>query len=340
MEKSTMRIDVAAPDAWGRLSERYRAHLPEALQHPGLAVLVFKGVGHAVTEVTKSLAQLYAHKKTIAIITHTDPSFESVAVAFSQDEFQVKLITPEQAKEAATWIPLLDELLFVLASEDDPITGKLTDLEALNQAITGKRVFKILVSHEVHNWKTVSRPEPFGIKILSLGSDRALLIGGERCKIQPQFAPNLYWVSESDAEIKNHLATLNASLDEASAKTRVEKFEANLPHGFKTYFKAGANRVFDRAVFFHPEFDGLAVIEELSGTLQTQVAPIGQESALETTSACRWQSPRFQDWLIARGETDESTRGLVIASQDLIEKGLATHLETAARKIERLQNGT
>lgn len=334
-----MRIDVAAPDAWGRLSERYRASLPESFQDPGLNILVFNGVGHAVTEITKSLAQLYAHKKTIAIISHVDPAFESVAVAFSQDEFQVKVITPEQAEDPATWAPLMDELLFVLASEDDPITGRITNLDGLNEATKGKRVFKIIVSHEAHNWKPLQRPEPFGVKILSLSSNRALLIAGERCRVQPQFAPNLNWGNESDSEIQNLTAILKNPKSESEAKSKVQSFEAKLPSGFKAYFAPTEARLYDRTVFHHEDYDGLAVIDELSSTLRTQIQPVGQNSELETTSACRWESPRFQDWLLARGETESTIRGLVIASKDLIDQGLATHLETAAAKIHRIQTG-
>lgn len=116
-------------------------------------------------------------------------------------------------------------------------------------------------------------------------------------------------------------------------------FESSLPSGFVPYFKAGDARLFDRTVFYHADYDGSAIIDELSLTMQIPVGRPGEHSAFESTSACRWESPRFQDWLIARGETDDSTRGLVIVSSELIAKGLKTHLETAAAKVNRLQNG-
>ena len=45
-----MRVDVPQPDAWGRLSDQYRAALAEtfpSLKDPGLNVQVYAGVGHA-----------------------------------------------------------------------------------------------------------------------------------------------------------------------------------------------------------------------------------------------------------------------------------------------------
>lgn len=333
-----MRIDVAPPDAWGKLSESYRSALPQPLQDPNLNVSIFTSVAHAVTEVTRGLAQLYAHKKTIAIISQVDPSFEPIAVQFSQDEFQVKLITPEQAKDAATWTALADELLFVLASEDDPITGRLTDLTALNDSLKTKRVFRLLVSHEAHNWKQATRPEPFAVKIFSLSANRALMIAGERCKIQPQVSPALSW-SQSDSEIADEVKTFTTPQTEADSKARIEKFESQLPQGFKAYFAPTEARLYDRSVIQTPNFDGSSIIDELSLTLQTPIMPIGTESPLETTSACRWESPRFQDWLMARGETEATVRGLIVIDESLVTDALKTHLETAAAKVDRLQKG-
>ncbi len=344
-----MRIDVAPPDAWGKLSETYRANLSQALQDPNLNVSVFTSVAHAITEITRGLAQLYAHKKTIAIVSSVDPAFEPIAVAFSQDEFQVKMITPEQAKDSSMWTALADELLFVLASEDDPITGKITDLSALNETLKTKRVFRLLVSHEAHNWKPVTRPEPFAVKILSLSETRALMIAGERCKIQPQVSPALSWApsagtqlesnSNSATQIASELQNLREPLSETDSKERIQKFERTLPQGFAAYFKDDASRLFDRSVIVSANFDGTAVIEELSTTLQVPLTTIGKEGQLETTSACRWESPRFQDWLLARGETETSIRGLVVIDEALVNDALKTHLETAAAKIDRLQKG-
>ena len=342
-----MRIDVAPPDAWGKLSETYRANLPQTLQDPNLNVSVFTSVAHAITEITRGLAQLYAHKKTIAIISDVDPAFESIAVAFSQDEFQVKMITPEQAKDSKLWTSLADELLFVLASEDDPITGKITDIAALNETLKTKRVFRLLVSHEAHNWKPLTRPEPFAVKILSLSETRALMIAGERCKIQPQVSPALSWASTAGTQLESNSATQIASelqnlrepLSETDSKERIQTFEKTLPQGFAAYFKDDASRLFDRSVIVSANFDGTAVIEELSATLRVPLATIGKESQLETTSACRWESPRFQDWLLARGETETSIRGLVVIDEALVNDALKTHLETAAAKIDRLQKG-
>ncbi len=329
-----MRIDVPRPDAWGRLSEQYRAAL--SLKEPALNIQIYAGVGHAVNEVTKAFSKLFTHKKTIAVISGVDPTFNTVAVAFSEDGYVVKNITPDAAAKAETWAPLIEELLFVLICDDDPITGRKYAFDST--VFTGKRVFRIHVSHESYKWEVASRPDPFEAQIWSLAPDRALLVAGERSKIEPQLAPTLFWRTETDDAIGTSL-TPHSDEKLKSNISSITKFEANLPAGFRAYFKADEPRLFDRVVIYHPDFDGSAVIDELASTLQISVARPGETSALESTSACRWESPRFNDWLISRGETDATTRGLVILSADSIEKGLQAHLETAAAKLTRLQNG-
>jgi hypothetical protein len=319
------------PDAWGRLSEQYRAALP--LKEPALNIQIYAGVGHAVSEITKSLAKLYTHKKTIAVIDGVDPTFNRVSVAFSEEGFVVKNMSVTEANAPETWAPLMDDLLFVLISDDDPITGRLYPFEA--GPFNGKRIFRIHVSHEAHRQSTLKRPDPFVVNILSLTTDRALMVAGERVKIEPQFAPSLHWLPETNEAIAKKLGTR----ENAMAATEVGEFEATLPAGFRAYFSRTESRLFDRTVIYHPDFDGSAVIDELSQTLQVSLARPGESSLLETTSACRWESPRFNDWLLARGETEATTRGLIVISSSLIKNNLRAHLETAAAKITRLQNG-
>lgn len=333
-----MRVDVPRPDAWGRISETYRAGLgrcADALKDPALNVQIYAGVGHAVGEISKALAKLFTHKKTIAIVQGTDPAFTPVAMQFSEEGYVVKTISPDDAVKPETWAPLMDELLFVLTCDDDPVTGRLYPFDAVG--FGSKRVFRIHVKHESHRWAPMERPTPFVVQIWSLAPDRALIIAGERCRIEPQLAPQFHWAQESAADIDARFATVpteQAKAREASVKA----FEAALPAGFKAYFKPDEPRLFDRTVIYHEDYDGSAVIDELASTMQLKLAPPGERSPLESTSACRWESPRFYDWLLARGETDATARGLVIVSSDLIERGLATHLATAAAKLARLQN--
>src|SRR5882757_4783254 len=109
-----MRIDVPMPDAWGRLSEQYRAAVP--LKEPALNIQIYAGLGHAVNEITKALSKLYNHKKTIAVVDGVDPTFSKVSVAFSEEGYIVKNMSVAEAASVETWAPLMDDLLFVLTS--------------------------------------------------------------------------------------------------------------------------------------------------------------------------------------------------------------------------------
>jgi hypothetical protein len=112
-----------------------------------------------------------------------------------------------------------------------------------------------------------------------------------------------------------------------------------LPAGFERYFKDGESRVPDRAAIFHPELDGSAVMDELGLIYGLSRTSEDFHNQLDSTSPCRWNQPRFKDWLLKRGESEEIVRGLVLIDAKLIDAGLAAKLETIAANLRKLQLG-
>ena len=333
-----MRIDLNPKDTWFPLSELYRAELARklpAFAEPGLQAQIYMGYAHAVWESTQSLAKLFSHKKTIAIAAPAgDLIFEPIAKAFSEEGYTLKLLTPAEIEDPKSWLePVLTDLLFVLWSVDDPITGRLENREALTAALKDKRVFRILLSHVAFRAQAVERPSPFEARIWSLTPQRALFTGGERCRIQPSVARILPWPEGSAGEIAEELKSNEDGLD------RVLAFESNLCEGFKPYFKPTASRVFDRAVIVGPEFDGSAIIDELAKRGVGAVAPAGVDGPLESTSPCRWENPRIKDWLLARGESEDTVRGLVVISASNLNNETAEILADVARDLRKRQQG-
>ena len=328
-----MRIDLIPPDAWTELCDRYRAQLPIP-ERDQIQVQIYSGYRHALLEITQSLARLFTHKKTIAISSKTEPSFESIAVGFSEDGSQVQVLdTATIATQSPHLATMSKELLFTLVSEDDPITGRLYDFSPLDQALKEQRIFRLKLSHDAFRSRPLVKPGPYEILVHSLRPDLALVVAGERCRIMPSLAPRLPWKLPDATEIATDLAPMTSS------KNEIEKFEANLPAGFKRYFTAGEARLEDRAVIWHPSFDGSAVIEELARVLGEKIGPPGENTGLETSSPCRWPSSRLTDWLLARGEKEEILRGMVVISADLVKRGLDTQLTQVAATLTKLQTG-
>lgn len=343
-----LRIDLPGPDAWESLCEQYRAALPMPVADPAVHVRVYLGYSHALWEVTQGLAKLFSHKKTIAVV-NGEPELESTLLAFSQEGYTVKSLTGDDLENPAAWLDEIQtDLLFVLWSEDDPVTGAVHRHEKLQAALKDKRVCRILLSHARHRFEPRSRPAPYEARILSLRSDRALLIAGERCRLQPLIAHRLPWACEATDAIAAALHVFD-SARARELRAAVLDFESKLPSGFQTYFppetgsepESEVGRVWDRSVLYHPDYDGLAVIDGLA-TMGNEVLPaLGADHAsLETTSPCRWESPRLAEWLKVRGESTATIRGLVILDAQTLNAATASRLEEVAARLRRIQEGS
>jgi hypothetical protein len=302
-------------------------------------VQLYFGYQHALWEITQELAKIFAHKKTIAVVAGREPAFDDVAAAFSAQEYTVRYLTAEEVQAPEKWLPSVEkDLLFVLSSEDDFVTGQIYDLAPLDRALKDKRVFRVVVSHSAFHLRPEAKPGLYDVRVLSLSRERALMIGGERARVTPHVAPKLPWSGDDPAAI-TRLLHVQDSKETEKKKAAVQSFEALLPQGFQALFKKDEARTFDRAAIFSAEFDGSAVVDELTHLLGTGAAKPGFDEPFDTTSPCRWQSPKFADWLSRRELSPAQIRGLVILTADELSPGLGKKLEQAAEKIRLLQNG-
>jgi hypothetical protein len=337
-----MRIDLPEYENWSALSEQYRSVISlsePALRDPQVQIQIYAGYQHALWEVTRGLATLFSHKKTIAVVDKVEPAFESLAMAFAEEGYSIKVLSREEMEQPSVWVAQLQaELLFVLTSEDDPVTAGIRKYDALLESLKDKRIFRISLSHGLHCVRPLERPAPFEVRILSLTPERALLVAGERCRVHPPVVSRLPWALTKDEEIQSQLAVLSR---EASGKFQDEvmKFESRLPDGFLPFFKSGQERIFDRAVIYHPDLDGLAVIDELARETGVQLPAPGRQTPLESTSPCRWENPRFAEWLLKSGQSEEIIRGMVVIAAEHLELVTPERLGKIAEKIRKIQSG-
>lgn len=332
-----MRIDLLRTDAWDLVCDQYRSALP--FQDPNLQVQLYMGYRHALWESAWSLARLFSHKRTIAIVGSPEPVFESLAMSFSSEGFNVVVLSPSQAADPSVWLPNIEsELLFVLWAEDDPVTAKVFRYQELKTALKDKRIFRIQLSHAVFAYEKLERPLPFEVRILSLRPERALLVAGERCRIRPPLAELMPWTIEESFDPSKAVPALHENEIESNRRAIIA-FEADLPAGFKPYFSFGEERVWDRAVIHQEKYDGWAVVSELARSLGTEVVSPGQPADVDTFSPCRWESPRLAETRLRAGETPDVTRGLIVLSAGKLGAHLKKELEKAAKEIDRFQEG-
>lgn len=331
-----MRIDISRSNAWIRVSEQCRSALP--FYDAAVKVQAYMGLPHALYEATQGLARLYSHKKTIAVVTPVEPIVESVLIGFSEDGYTLKYLTePEAADPTGSWLArVANELVFVIWSNDDPITGRLYDRGALNKVLKDTRIFRIGLNHSPRFIpQALTRPEPFETRILSVSDELAVILAGERFRVSPLIAAHLPWREEP---VDVHLKPIEESEIE-KLKAKVLEFESKLPAGFKPYFSAADKRVYDRAVFYNESLDGSALIELLASSAGQSLAPAGKQNAFEALSPCRWNDQRLLDWLIKRGEKENAIRGLVLIDASAVHDGLVKKIEDAAATLHKMQVG-
>jgi hypothetical protein len=349
-----VRIDLIRPDAWDLLCDQYRLALP--FQDPALCVQIYAGYQHALWECTQALAKIFPHKKTVVLVEQGEPSFEAIAMMFSADGYQVHSIKEADFHQPGNWpggglAALQPELLCVIHADDDPVTGRVHRYPQLQSALKAARVFSIAISHALFRFETLSPPHPFEVRILSLAPERALLLGGARCKIRPPLVAQMPWAFQEADALRSELQPVSENEMQA-AQRAITAFEAGLPAGFKAFFgpalrPVGAEnaleRVWDRAVIYHLEYDGFAIIQELhdsSRLAATQSSPLptpGANAEFETMSPCRWESERLSEWLGNRGENEDQVRGLIMIDARKLSGDLKKKLQDVAEKIRLIQ---
>lgn len=332
-----IRIDIPRSKAWISVSEYCRAALP--FQDSAVIVQAYMGLPHALYEATHGLAHLFSHKKTIVVLGPIEPIVDQVLIGFSEEGYTIKHLSDEEAGDpSAAWLaPILSDLIFVLFSVDDPVTGRFYDRRIINETLKDKRVFRVSLNHSPRFLSSsMSRPMPFEVRLLSATDELTVVVAGERFRVSPSIAPQLPW--------RTNREPLDLSLVEAAEledfKARVLEFEQNLPAGFKAYFKSGDDsRIFDRAVIYHEEIDGFALAETLAEATGRKIELAGCANVFESTSPCRWNDPRFLDWLLQRGESENVVRGLLLIDPNVIDLNFREVLSNAASSLLKIQNG-
>lgn len=336
-------MDCPDFERWWRVCGQCRELIAGAnpsLNDPALNIQHYLGVAHALKEISLSLSETLAHKKTVAFAGDDELVFENLAQLFSSRGYNTKLLSRAEFNKPDEWLaPIMSDLLFVMYAEDHPVTGEIHDWQAGLEALKTTRLHRIAISHAAHRFKALTRPLPFEIKVLSLAPDMAVMVAGERGKIRPLMA-DILPLPPWGAGLPNEMAERLKPLDDAESelrRRRIESFEGSLPFDFKPVLAPGANRCLDRAVFYHEGFDGSAVIETLAEHIEISLSSPGCEGALETMSLCRWNNPRQNEWLARQGLGLNAVRGLIVADYKLLTPSLTTYLEIAVKILSDLQ---
>lgn len=313
-----MRIDLVASEDWDHANEAVASVWP---LNDGESARVHAGLGAAAFECVLSLAQVYSHRRSVAVVKGNSPAFDHVVPWLLRETYQMQSTTWSQlttAEARSAWVASLKpETAFALVVEDHPFTGALSPADELDALLNDRKTFVIRVSHSSFVGLRNSL-RPMSWRLCSIDDGLAVSIAGQRIRITPAFSHRQPWDAEDVAQ------RLRARLATPQSQTAIEALEAAF--AASRLLSEGTPRLFDRAVLAFPDVSGEA--------LRSRLAAVG---SIETANLCRWDSTRlFRGWW-ENAPSEDLLRGLVAVPSILCErKDFATELRAAYEGLRNL----
>lgn len=327
-----MRFDFKAQGLWAELNEEIETRLD--LAKSASRARIFKGLSHALFEITQGLIKQFPHRKKVYYFKGLDPSHDLAMMALAREGFAVNPLPFTVFDAPEEFVKTLDkEALFILYSEDDPILGKKFPVAELENLLKTQKIFRIRASHNTFRFQdehhNIDKEE---VRVFSMRTNLALALLGERAKMTPLVVEGLPWHASAKEQIFSEIQLKKESRD------LILDFEKQKPGDATPFFaNDDTHRIFDRAVLYWKDMDGWAFLTELAKELSIELAPPGEDLRFESTSHSRWHDLRAMGWLKNHGLSAEQIRGLIIIDAAQIKPGLAEAFAKARARILKMQ---
>jgi hypothetical protein len=291
-------------------------------------------MGQALMDAAYGLRRLSSFKKKILYFKDMDPNFTPVVTALAKEGIELIAMDLKCLKSPESIIEQLGkDILFVLYSVDDPILGRLFEIEKFESLLAENSCFRIRISYNQHLYADLPKADRNTLHIWGAPSGLALLGLGERVRVGASGSELRSWSGVHSAEIIDELQARE------NKKNKVIEFE----EGFRTFASLpmeNRERVWDRAVLAWPDMDGSAVIDSLGGRMNLALSPPGELGVLESTSLSRWGGLKTFDWLHSWDLSPEIIRGLIVIDADILSADLALKIREVRTSLLEDQNGT
>lgn len=304
-----MLIDVIASEKWEELNDQVKASLglPDRLRARS-----YRGLNHAVFEVSQGTAQFMSHKRAVGFVLGQTSAFEGLLPYYYKETYEVQTLSHTKLQNVQEWVDnLKKDTNFVLFSEDHPVTGELYPFaEELDKLLNEKRIYSFRVSHFQH-FQTNAEVRPYTVRLCSYSSTAAVAVLGERFRSPSMMAQNMDWKKNTFLDELSRMRTahqVNPGL--------VEKFEEEINSIATPYFKKDSLRLFDRAVCIFQDVSA----EALAEVLFRKLGYFSEEGwqKMSTTNLCHWSAVKmFQHWWEPQ-PSSEQLRGLLVIGTDLL----------------------
>lgn len=328
-----MLIDVLRPEAWEEVNDAVKTYL--ALE-PKVKARSYRGLAQAVYEISQGTAHFMAHKRSIGVIKGQTSAFENLLPYYYKETYEVHVRSHAQLTDVKEWVESLKkETLFVLYSEDHPVTGETYPFaDELDRLLNEKRIYSLRVSHSRHFSENIEI-RPYTVRMCSFSEEAAIAVLGERFRSPAMMVENMAW--DKDVFLKQ-LADARAERSSVNPPL-VEHFEKEMASVATPYFAIGASRLFDRAVLYFKDASAEAVAERAFKKLGLTSEQGWQK--MSSTNMCHWSGIKmFRHWWEPE-PSQELLRGLIIVGPDLLNtKDFAKTLISSYEEIKQLQSWT
>lgn len=300
-----MKLDLFTPNKWENLCEWLGQHLSLA---DGQRARAYRGLNHAVFEITYGLSSFFPHKRSIAIVTGNHNAMDFFTPHFYKSAYHVQMINHKDLTE--DWLSnLKKDTLFVLFAEDHPVTAELFDYDQLDARLNDQKIISVGISHNAHFFRKRNL-RPYSVRIESYDHEIGFAILGDKVKAPSVVAQSFDWDLE---KMKNSILA-----DEFGQAVEDKAAVVALENQFQGLFtnqqgEPQTDRLYDRALIFSKDHHGETFADALKMKLN-ESRP--DWTGVDTTNLCRWGGSRLFPWWKPGLEADV-IRGLIILSADV-----------------------
>jgi hypothetical protein len=320
-------VSLSSVEVWENLGDQLKSELSLSIDQ---SVRPYKGLGAALVEVALGTAQFFAHKRALVFAKGFSPNIENLIPFYIKEAYQVQPIDPalilrfssknktivEQARnELESWgQSLKKDTLFVVATEDHPITGELYNLDEIENYLNNKKIFFIRLSHFSHHLKAKADIPAYSVKICAYGTDLALAIFGAKTKAIGLVSHLMPWTnSEVEHKFKNYSV---AQVDESKILA-IESQLKDFCYPFKSELRS-----FDRLVLQFPQISGDRMIQVLSESLELQkesgLSSLEIKKRLWSPNVCYLKTYQSESKWWHQGPTAQQQKEMLVLSSDLL----------------------
>ncbi|MCK6598074.1 MAG: hypothetical protein L6Q37_06890 [Bdellovibrionaceae bacterium] len=247
------------------------------------------------------LAQLFAHKRSVAFIKGVTPWLESIYGHFLKEGYQIQNFNFDQVQtDKDNLISFVEGLkkdtLFLFYPEDHPLTGEIFNFGDLENLLSHKKIYAISVKHIPMSVPSDKSFYPLSAQISYVDGQMTVVELGEKFKVNSLLGAYQKINTVGDTiKIVNELQRRfeeNKVHKDLALKQEVEKL-SSLNYDMKEKF-GGVNYSYDRALLHFPTIHTDVLEKKLIAQGYTYLSSLASCSILSNKALQKWFTPELK----------------------------------------------